>query len=670
MQIFTWHDIERKINKAKWPKSWNRVDVYHDEVVINICPEIHDPEEDKQLFENIFEKFFDGESIENEFDHTKLTVLYEEGDQTDRFRRADAPLFKDISLENKAESKVPKLPGAPVMAFHSYKGGVGRTLSLIALAKGIAELYGDKKKVLIIDSDLEAPGLTWMINGGQEHAAISYLDVLSLMHFHDINTELAEKIAGLVRKSSLTISTEKLETEHYFLPVYREKEQLLDIFSSPEKIIANQNNKYIISEFLSMIGAALEADIVLVDLRAGVTESSAPFLFDPRVQKYFVTSTSMQSIKGTQMLLEEIQQKISGNLWESKILLTMIPPEMEENTIRQIEDELLETIEREIDSKDMTILREDYLVRVRFDSPFISLGDFSQICSMLKGKRLLDIMEENAESIFDNGQEADGAILPLREVRETLQCLHNLAAAEITAEGTRSMNMLATASIREIVKDYQDEVPQIAVLGEKGSGKTYLYKQMLAAKTWAGFQRNLKKEDVEESREALEERLELLWGKKLGKNHSREAASSRWIIVALSDFNRHLQARDIVRFLKFSTENLPGSASEYLDRFIVPAEIRQAIPKCSKEKLAEIKTEMKSIYQILERLMNMSEEEKRLPLLLDKINLTGEEISKLENQGYLISLDKKYYLPEIIRTAFGFRYEKGARPRVLSLLKG
>ena len=578
-------------------------------------------------------------------------------------------LFRS-SLENKAESKVPKLPGAPVMAFHSYKGGVGRTLSLIALAKGIAELYGDKKKVLIIDSDLEAPGLTWMINGGQEHAAISYLDVLSLMHFHDINTELAEKIAGLVRKSSLTISTEKLETEHYFLPVYREKEQLLDIFSSPEKIIANQNNKYIISEFLSMIGAALEADIVLVDLRAGVTESSAPFLFDPRVQKYFVTSTSMQSIKGTQMLLEEIQQKISGNLWESKILLTMIPPEMEENTIRQIEDELLETIEREKDSKDMTILREDYLVRVRFDSPFISLGDFSQICSMLKGKRLLDIMEENAESIFDNGQEADGAILPLREVRETLQCLHNLAAAEITAEGTRSMNMLATASIREIVKDYQDEVPQIAVLGEKGSGKTYLYKQMLAAKTWAGFQRNLKKEDVEESREALEERLELLWGKKLGKNHSREAASSRWIIVALSDFNRHLQARDIVRFLKFSTENLPGSASEYLDRFIVPAEIRQAIPKCSKEKLAEIKTEMKSIYQILERLMNMSEEEKRLPLLLDKINLTGEEISKLENQGYLISLDKKYYLPEIIRTAFGFRYEKGVRPRVLSLLKG
>lgn len=872
MQIFTWHDIERKIEKTKWPKSWNRVDVYHDEIVINICPEIHDPEEDKQLFRSIFEKLFDGESIQIEFDQTKLYIIYEDGDEADRFRRADAPLFKDISLENKAESKIPKLPGVPVIAFHSYKGGVGRTLSLTALAKGIAKRYGDQKKVLIIDSDLEAPGLTWMINGSQENAAVSYLDVLSLMHFHDINAELAEKIAGLIRKSSLTIETEKLETEHYFLPVYREKEQLLDIFSSPEKIIANQNNKYIISEFLSMIGAALEADIVLVDLRAGVTEFSAPFLFDPRVQKYFVTSTSMQSIKGTQMLLKEIQQKTSGNLWESKILLTMIPPEMEENTIRQIEDELLEAVEREIDSKDSTMLREDYLLRIRFDSPFISLGDFSQICSVLKGKRLLEIMEEYAESIFENGQETDGAILPLQEVRETLQSLNSLAAAEVTAEGTKSLNMLATASIREIIKDYQDEVPQIAVLGEKGSGKTYLFKHMLEAKTWAGFQRKLKKEDVEESREtlilplistintkyihplaveciqnanhvfgedffdvhsvnknhkkilsyldkehslaewtqkwtdlicgmtdifsvlmqadeyleerkkrllfvadgledlfmdaqvqkeegwkyavkslcqnvinemrnlkygnvgmivfirsdmaaeaigvnfeqfknqyfryelnwsptealrlavwiaaqvnprfaenidilkasreALEERLELLWGKKLGKNSSREAASSRWIIAALSDFNRHLQARDIVRFLKFSTANLPGSASEYLDRFIPPAEIRKAIPECSKEKLTEIKMEMRSIYQILERLMNMPEEDKRLPLLLDKLNLTGEEIAKLENQGFLVSSDKKYYLPEIIRTAFGFRYEKGARPKVLSLLRG
>ncbi len=77
---------------------------------------------------------------------------------------------------------------------------------------------------------------------------------------------------------------------------------------------------------------------------------------------------------------------------------------------------------------------------------------------------------------------------------------------------------------------------------------------------------------------------------------------------------------------------------------------------------------MKYIYDILKRFMKMDEEKKTLPMTLDKIQLTGEEISRLEAQGFLKISDKKYYLPEIIRRALGFRYEKGARPRVLSLL--
>ena len=59
---------------------------------------------------------------------------------------------------------------------------------------------------------------------------------------------------------------------------------------------------------------------------------------------------------------------------------------------------------------------------------------------------------------------------------------------------------------------------------------------------------------------------------------------------------------------------------------------------------------------------------KTLPLTLDKIELTGDEISKLEAQGYLKISDEKYYLPEIIRLPLGFTYERGARPKVLSLL--
>ena len=99
----------------------------------------------------------------------------------------------------------------------------------------------------------------------------------------------------------------------------------------------------------------------------------------------------------------------------------------------------------------------------------------------------------------------------------------------------------------------------------------------------------------------------------------------------------------------------------------MPADIRKAIGLCAAAKYDEIKTEMHNIYGILEKFAKMKGI-KTLPLTLDKIELTGDEISKLETQGYLKISDDKYYLPEIIRLPLGFTYERGARPKVLSLL--
>ena len=168
------------------------------------------------------------------------------------------------------------------------------------------------------------------------------------------------------------------------------------------------------------------------------------------------------------------------------------------------------------------------------------------------------------------------------------------------------------------------------------------------------------------ARVVLVEKLTRLWGLKLGKEDSKEAFSDRWIMAALSDFTGQLQARDIVRFLKYATNSYADMKIAYPDRLIMPLEIRNAITFCSGDKLSEIKSEMKNIYEILEKFMKM--ETKTLPLTLDKIDLTGEQISRLEGQGFLKISEKKYYLPEIIRLALGFKYESGARPKVLSLL--
>lgn len=40
----------------------------------------------------------------------------------------------------------------------------------------------------------------------------------------------------------------------------------------------------------------------------------------------------------------------------------------------------------------------------------------------------------------------------------------------------------------------------------------------------------------------------------------------------------------------------------------------------------------------------------------------------MKQEGYLKVDNDRYYLPEIIRYVLKFKYEKGARPRVLSML--
>jgi hypothetical protein len=167
--------------------------------------------------------------------------------------------------------------------------------------------------------------------------------------------------------------------------------------------------------------------------------------------------------------------------------------------------------------------------------------------------------------------------------------------------------------------------------------------------------------------EPIKNCLTKFWGLKLGKTNSNEAYSYRWILAALSDFRSQLQARDIVRFLANATENV--GIETYDDRIIMPKEVKNAVQACSTQKVEEIEDEMKRLKPILEKLKAASESQKTLPFVSSTFNLSVQEEELMKQEGYLIIDDGKYYLPEIIRHSLNFKYDRGARPKVLSLLQ-
>ncbi len=782
--------------------------------------------------------------------------------------KKNIPLFKEILYMDSAYDNSmlqTQLNGVPVFAFHSYKGGVGRTLSLLAFAKAwTAKQTPKHKRVLIVDSDIEAPGLTWLQNEETEQH-FSFLDLLELIQSKQADKCL-ESIIEQIKKSTLKISTEKEIVEQYFIPTYRYQEQLLDIYTKPETIVTSTHGKYIIPEILSQIGKLLGTDAVLVDLRAGLSEFSSPFLFDPRVKKYFVSSTSEQSIAGIKVILNQVTKglPIDQNMLLPEILLTMVPDTLNSQEKDDIVGEILNCFYSR--AEEDSSVPENLVTELPFSSELIHLGSLAQIMQILGGTPFYQKIEKMVENNYV-AQTPSIHHVNVKNREQVIKNIHNFARKQITAEGNVKIDILVTQAISNLKRKYRNEIPSTIIMGAKGSGKTFLYLQLLRSGSWTSFCASLDKKIEEKedmlfipvlaatnSREfvatlescvqkandmikccditpffwndnetaikkyiqtkhnslewtnfwekllvqsinknfttfhelafeldkdqkkiiflldGLEEilqdtikdtsqqdaiyalcqeivrildmryknigiilflrkdlardaikvnfeqfnqlynsvelrwdksealklalwlvnqahpgfygeevpiesatpeiiakELQKLWGLKLGKASSNEAYSSQWILAALSDFNGQLQARDIIRFLQCATINVGKEV--YDDRYLMPTEIKNAVPDCSAKKIEEIKQEIGALKPILEKLGNASIIKKVLPFSESTFDLTPVEERLMIQEGYLKITDGKYYLPEIIRHSLGFKYEKGARPKVLSLLK-
>lgn len=864
MRFYTWKDIERYIlmHHDEWKDELYDIEVYPNEMVVY-------PKSEQGTLQNaVLKKLFpkniapDNLSIKLDGQGEDLMILYEYEYSPVTVRTL--PLFKKAIYEDSIypTEQLADL-SCPVFAFHSYKGGVGRTLSLIAFARAWTNLQKnpENSKLLIIDSDLEAPGLT-LIQGDLNDSAFSYLDLLTLIQDNSNVEEIVSTAGNLMGTITLPIETSQQRVEHFFLPTYRYEEQLFDLYASPQTITASRNKEYILAEVLSKLASSLGATAVLVDLRAGISEYSAPLLLDPRVKKYCVTSTSLQSVMGTKQVLSFIAKglKIKEDTLLPTVFLGMIPETFSRREKQEIKENLLGCFENTEVKEE---LLDNMIVELPFASELIHLTEWKQILNVLKDRDMYDAVKELVKP-YCISEEPEREIYTEKQHQIITKQICDFANNQITAEANGAEELLLTEPIKNLCARFNHQIPVTVVQGAKGSGKTFLYRQLIEKKNWNSFfseithkkiskengyfipvlapqnisqiqtvlrqcidcfngalpfadvsqsiysdnsyrldlkankeidwmnfweqlfvnsvnkeftsfaqlNEKLKEEEktviflidgLEEilkavssnknqqkaievlcqgvlntisaryenigliifirsdmaqnaitvnyeqfrqsfayaelkwssaealklavwlvshansdfyresipienaSQEIIDKYLEELWGLKLGKKDSNEAYSSRWILAALSDFNGQLQARDIIRFLKYAAgQNM--KKPPYDDRILMPAEIRYAVPKCSNAKISDIKAEYENLKPIFEKLEDLPTDEKTLPMNLENNIFTSAEEKSMTQSGYLKRDGEKLYLPEIIRHALGFRYEKGARPRVLSLL--
>lgn len=481
--LYTWRDIERillNVSQPPWIRS--RVDLG----VVEIICEPGGKSRAEDLLRDLFGTRFSEDEIRLESlagQPRTLGVRLEETETPELFKtnRVIRPLWPDALL--------PGVPAAAperavrLAAFYSYKGGVGRTTCLLATA---AELLQRQVRVLIVDADLEAPGITWNIPGPPDR--ISLLDAMGLIHDEEKWEEKAiPLIAAYLNRNRESIELPSGRASFDFLPAFRDFDQIFSLPLTFEQLVRARGRSYIVGDALTAIADAIEAEVVLVDLRAGITEFSSPLLLDERVQSILVTSCNQQSVEGTVQTLLRMQHRVRG-IRSPEVVISMVPPGEPGPLVNEISEKLITSFPSNEEG-----LPSSSVYQINFAQELLHYEGLED----LLGKRIPGtdlgkrVARQLADLIFPESETINSQTVPQANLERVFEQAKQLEYAE----SSDVKGLLPTSSLISLVEHFSTSLPAAVVLGSKGAGKTFAWTQIIRSALWSTFRRLVRGED-------------------------------------------------------------------------------------------------------------------------------------------------------------------------------
>ena len=214
----------------------------------------------------------------------------------------------------------------PVIAFYSFKGGVGRTTTLASYAIQRARTG---ETVVLVDLDLDAPGVGTLLGPGalnkaQQFGVVDYLIELPLNaeialsdYYHrclDVSAGPPNSIAG---SGQIFVFPAGSMDSDYVAMLAR-----LDLEPSTD------NAKHPLLHLLEHVRKDLKPDWILLDCRAGLSEASGFALSGLANLTVLLGTTSTQSWDGLRLVIERLgAERVRRGLPQSECLVvqTMTP---------------------------------------------------------------------------------------------------------------------------------------------------------------------------------------------------------------------------------------------------------------------------------------------------------------------------------------------------------
>lgn len=331
--------------------------------------------------------------------------------------------------------------------------------------------------------------MTWMV-AESIRIDFAYEDFLALVQ-GSADSSFAEAIS-LGRKFLVNQELDGV----LVMPARRSHHRLSPPQIEPVDLLTADRSPYILSDALAELGHTLGADVIMVDLRAGVSELSAPLLLDPRVSRVFVTTISDQSVKGTERVLYELAQRAPARTEDDpdcSLLLTQFSGQDHGERLAEVAADLRRAAYAvSATSRDASTVDADIAIpsmTSEFNPALLNLpASWEAVIDLVERARLAQALAPLIDSLPRitpvDQIPAEPEPASLDAIRSRLaEVAGNLVFAETSPE----IDFLVTDALRNLAEAHRTELPIEIVVGGKGAGKTFTYLQLCRRSTWAEF---------------------------------------------------------------------------------------------------------------------------------------------------------------------------------------
>lgn len=444
---------------------------------------------------------------------SRLPVEFEETDGESKWVRSSLG-----SVEGEIDFRPPAPTSStralPFIACHSVKGGTGRTTTAVAIATILARKQS--KPILVVDADLEAPGLSYLFRESRPEALVSLEDIVALAH-----SEVDPNFSRTVQWAAERLSSHRFG-DVIILPLRRALDELASSAIRSEHL-ATPERPFAFADLLEAVALAAGCGGVVVDVRAGLVPLAAQLVLDPSVSRVVVSSLAGQSLEATVALMKFVARELRRHRVEPAaplLIVNRIPGILRD--LGQDETILAPAIDRIVASMladrtgeaapDETVLDDALELNPLFVCKLGEVADlqvparrWEGFSEQLENSGFLKRLEpqlvawlEAQNSIVSPSivealpEQANGPPRAVLSVEERRRGLAEFAGRLVSAETADAPieTPLVTGPMRALALE-SSQVPIVVVEGAKGTGKTLTARYLLSRKLWSNVAQSM-----------------------------------------------------------------------------------------------------------------------------------------------------------------------------------